>query len=870
MTRVLSDLSWTELETLAMGHPSEAVNYCSASLAENKEPVVRVNLLRAMALAHRGLGQSSDAFVALREAATIAATLSDPVLIARVDMSLSVLLVLNGQPQEGFALLRSDRADLDPATRSMIEIQRAGLLARVGQLHESLAAFASAFKTVPSDLPVIFEADGRSNRAIALALSGQLGRARGEFERAKSLFESEGVAHGVADCLLNLGWIAGLTGNVPLAFQCFDEAELRHSELGIPTAVLAQHRCDTFISAGLGSEAKLAAERALQMMTDAPPIERAEALIRLARAALADGDLVRAADAAASAIALAPWLSDDVVSRAQMLEIEARRRAGLVARADLDALLARIGAAESSRGKNVTLLASELRLDAAMVAQTLGEHALARAMLDSIDHQLLSMPQRMAATLVHARLHDAAGNAAGRTRALTRGQALLARHRAAIGATELRVHVAVHATELAAFGLDHAFRSGRPARVLEWVEFSRSPSLHASRSVRSRDEVLEGLLDELRVVLDQLGRAVSEGRPSPELARRRDTLQRAVMLRSRQESAHDGGRSGRFRLAELRSVLADRVFISLIDHQGEMFATVVTESRSRLARIGRAADVRLEMDRLRRACSRTFTAVGSSRAVHASVVEDCSRRADDLLFGPLRLADRPVVLSPPPSLHAAPWACLPSLSERPFVVAPSASTWLSSGVPAASGPATLVAGPSLRFAKKEIELLASIHRRSMTLKGTTATCANVLAALEGASLAHIACHGSFTADQAMLSGLELADGRLTVYDIERLAQPPPIFVITACQGGRSAEHPGEELMGLTSALVALGVHHVIASGLPVPDDERTLGFIEAMHRQLAEGAAPPDALQLARSSTADRSVAGSFTCFGRRGEVATR
>ena len=863
----LDNLSWTELETLATGDPARALLYCNASLAEPNEPEFQVNLLRAKALAHRGLGETSASLASLRDAVGIAETLDDPVLLARVGISLAAALVVGGQVDDGLALLDPARHDVDEVTQAMIDIQRAGLLARIGRFDESLAAFATTFNALPAGLPVTFEADGRSNRAIALALSGRLGQAEREFRRAKSLFEAGGVAHGVADCLLNMGWIAGLTGNVPLAFQCFDEAESRHIELGIPTAVLAQNRCETFLTAGLASEARATATSAVELMTDAPPIERAEALLRLSRAALADGDPDGAASAAAAATSIARGLSDNVVTQGQMLEIEARRRSGDLTRRDLDALLTRIDALDESSGMSSsnTLLAAELRLDAALVALALDQATTVRRLLDAIDRRRLSMPHRLAATLLVARLHQRSGDRAAAAKALAYGQTLLARHRATIGATELRVQVAVHATELAVLGLDMAFESGHPSRVLEWVELSRSASLHTSRPARLRDDVMEGDLDELRIVLDQLARANRDGLFPTELVRQRDELQRRIVLRSRHESARGVFTSDRFRVAMLRATLGDQVFVSFVDHGGEMSAAVVTATRTRLLTIGRTADVRLQADQLRRACSRSFAANGESRrSAHASDARECAARLDAMLFGAVRLGDRPSILSPPPGLQATPWGCLPSLSNRSFVVTASASTWLSPGVTAMSGPATLVAGPNLQYADAEIELIASIHPASATFPAKKSKCAGVLARLEGSRLAHIASHGSFTADHPMLSGLELADGRLTAYDIERLTRPPPLFVISACHGGLSTEQPGEELMGFTSALIGLGVSNVIASGVPVPDDERTLAFIEALHRQLAAGAPPPDALHGARMLSGDWLVSGAYTCFGRR------
>ena len=50
--------------------------------------------------------------------------------------------------------------------------------------------------------------------------------------------------------------------------------------------------------------------------------------------------------------------------------------------------------------------------------------------------------------------------------------------------------------------------------------------------------------------------------------------------------------------------------------------------------------------------------------------------------------------------------------------------------------------------------------------------ARVLAALDGAWLAHIAAHGRFRADSPLFSSLRMHDGPLTVYDFEQLHRAP--------------------------------------------------------------------------------------------------
>jgi CHAT domain-containing protein len=148
-----------------------------------------------------------------------------------------------------------------------------------------------------------------------------------------------------------------------------------------------------------------------------------------------------------------------------------------------------------------------------------------------------------------------------------------------------------------------------------------------------------------------------------------------------------------------------------------------------------------------------------------------------------------------------------------------------------------------------------------------ATVDEVAAAMDGAPLAHVAAHGSFRADNPLFSALELADGPLTVYDLERLRTPPARVVLSACDSGMSAVRPGDELMGFTAALLGLGTATLIAPVMPVPT-EMTTPLMVDLHRRLGLGASPAVALaeaQREHSAGGDDvaySASVGFVCFG--------
>src|SRR5262249_54095267 len=149
---------------------------------------------------------------------------------------------------------------------------------------------------------------------------------------------------------------------------------------------------------------------------------------------------------------------------------------------------------------------------------------------------------------------------------------------------------------------------------------------------------------------------------------------------------------------------------------------------------------------------------------------------DELLIAPLRpsIGNSPLVVVPTGALHAVPWGALPSLRNRPISVAPSLAMWTS----ITQRPRTsrrncaLAPRPRLGVAPREVPELAALGPGAATLAGQKATAKSALEALDGAAIAHLACHGHFRADSPLFSSLELADGPLNVYELQNLRRAP--------------------------------------------------------------------------------------------------
>jgi len=170
----------------------------------------------------------------------------------------------------------------------------------------------------------------------------------------------------------------------------------------------------------------------------------------------------------------------------------------------------------------------------------------------------------------------------------------------------------------------------------------------------------------------------------------------------------------------------------------------------------------------------------------------------------------------------------------------------------------LAYGPGLPHAEAEIGELAQRYPLAKPLGGADATAQAVAEALDGAQLAHIAAHGRFRSDNPLFSSLELADGPLTVYDLEGLRHAPATLVLSACDTALSGIRPGDELMGVASAVFALGTRTLIASVAPVGDAE-TRALMNVFHSELAAGLSPTHALISAQRAVPE---ARGFVCFG--------
>ena len=216
----------------------------------------------------------------------------------------------------------------------------------------------------------------------------------------------------------------------------------------------------------------------------------------------------------------------------------------------------------------------------------------------------------------------------------------------------------------------------------------------------------------------------------------------------------------------------------------------------------------------------------------------------------VRVADvRRYVITVPGVLGGIPWSMLPGLRGGVITIAASASRWVRSREDArASSPGAVgfAVGPGVDRGEEEVALAAAAwHRPTVAERATVDDVTSLAAEVD---VLHIAAHGRHAADNPMFSGLELADGALFGYDIDRMPRVPSTVILSACEAGRSSVRWGEEAVGMTRAWLHAGTSCVIASSVVVADDD-ACELLGAVHEGLARGVAPAEALAAASART---------------------
>jgi CHAT domain-containing protein len=795
-------------------------------------------------------------------------------LAARMLSSLSHFEAEQGRTDYGLSLL--DRADAlaAPGDRGILLYQRGLLCMRTWRGADALPLLDEAISLLQDGPDRAHLARALLNRGFTQLTVGDVRRARADLSWCEQVAAGAGLDLLAAKAVHNLGYCDLLAGDIPAALRRFNAAAGSY-RAGAPgnLPVLAMDKARALLAAGLADDAAVELDSAITAFRrQRLDQDHAEAELARSQAALAAGDPAAARRWAAAAERRFRRRGNNACALlAELTGLRARAMSpGRSGQLDGQALvlagrLRRLGLHNDA--DTADLLGARLLVRA-------GRPAEARCRMAAVRRrgQAVSLDVSLLRRLTAAELAEREGRAGAALAELRTGLAMVQARRGRLGSLDLQTAAAALGSELAVAGLRLAAGRGSAALLFAWLERSRAQAFRARPVLPPADPQAVAVRAELRQLSHLIRTAELAGQRDPGSLARRADLQRGI----REQAWQAGGRgtvAAQASLAEVSAALAEsrQSLAAILPHDGRLLAVVVQGGSARLVRLG---DAETATEAARRLTADLDTIAGRllPRRLDAVIRESIRQQTGvltDEIIAPLRpwLDDGGLVLVPPGALAGVPWGLLPDLRRHPVTVCPSASVWLAAQrrrarpVPPVAAPSAatplLVAGPHLRHAAQEVDQIAGVYPGCRPITGAAATVDTTLRALDGAAVAHLAAHGHHERGNVLFSRLDLADGPLMAYDIQRLEAAPSQVILSACDVGRTVVRPGGEVLGFTAALLHCGTTSVIASVARVAD-ESSMGQMTAYHRALRAGASP--AAALAESALAE--PFSPFVCFG--------
>ncbi len=822
----------------ANGLAAEAV---TAQARSAHDPAALVTGLRALGWVERSRMQNSAAKELLDEAVRIARK-------ASLRAELREALITRAAVNHELGRLPAAQRDLDAAEQISSDRGAPDLALQQAVLHHSLGelrrAGAGYRKIIDDpDATTMVRAKAINNLAIIQTLLGRPEEALRSVVTGSSI---PGLGPHLSAVLSSTkAWVTTQTGRLTDGLAEFARAAQLHEEAGLPLAEHYLEYVDALTDLRLLPEAyELAVQASRELERSHVDLMTGEGLLRVARLAALLGDTEDATRAASRARELfdrqhrTPWRArtDVIIGEIAYTSGSATvRTLGMVRRA-----------ATTLERVRLPSYAVEAHLTAGRIALALGRRATALTNLERA-----AALGRRAPVLLRLKAHLASSLASEapdqtRLRHCRAGLDDLAAHRAAFASLELRVRASGHGAELGQLGLEVLLRHGTPAQVLAWMERTRAAALVAVEP--STDLGIDDELAALRSVDGELSEAQQGGGADvwSLLARQRNIEEQIRRRTWRSPGAADGAGQA-LSTSELRQQLGEMTLVEYAVQDDQVVAVVMDGRRTRLARLGSAADVRHYTDVLLFGLRRMTRSARSERAaaMARASVHHALRFLDELLLAPLGLdEDQPLVVSPTAALRRIPWS---ALRRAPICVVPAAAFWNRTSRPRPrTDEVLLVAGPELPGAVEEVAQLRDLYAAPTVLAPPDSTIEAVVPHLATADLAHVACHGRLRADNPAFSGLQLNDGLLTLHEMDIRGVAPYRMILAACDSAVDAVYEGNEVLGFVGALMARGTCGLVASVVVVPD-AASVPLMRSLHQDVQRGHTLGQALFRARS-----------------------
>lgn len=775
-------------------------------------------------------------------------------LRARLAGTRSIILQRTGLPGDAERTCRDalSTPGLSRHTRAVLEGQLGALAAFSGRLDEADALLRHAIDDLEAD-PVA-QARTRINRSLVNLQRRRLADATDDLMRAAQTFEDNGLLTDAAQARHNLGYTALLAGDLVAALQDMRAARPGAATSAVSAAICDVDRAEVLRDAGLTTEAEsILAKSAYTFSAHRMLQSRAETSFNLSRSLLTHDTAHARREAASAARTFRALENEAWEARAVALRMRAELSGGGFSRMGVRfSDLRHIPSSKEAESVASSLDGQGFRSEAAALRMT---REIWRARHNAPDDGAAivirppasaSMEVRLLAHTARAERAVARGRHSEGRRHAARGLDVLTQWESDFGSLDLQTSIAMHGDALIGVGLRSAVRSGRPDLIFDWSERARHLMLQVIPLRPPPDDTTAAELAELRMLRAEGG---SDWLANPRAA---DLQERA---RERQwSSTRSVALEERATLSEVRSSLErDTALISYVFSGDSLMALVATADRTSVVPIANWQRVHKAMPGLRAELDMAASVRNGPLAgtVRTSLRNRLVSLSTDLLDGPAeRAAARRLVITTPAILNGIPWSMLPAMRGRAFTLAASATRWVRqrAELPASSRRTSIgfATGPRVARGDEEVDLASSAWNDAVLAR--QATVDDVADLAKRVDVLHIAAHGRHAVDNPMFSGLELADGTLFGYDIDRIDPVPSTVILSACEAGRSSVRWGEEAVGMTRIWLHAGTRCVIAAPVVVADDD-ACELLAAMHQGLAAGMPPSEALAAASHDT---------------------
>ena len=730
--------------------------------------------------------------------------------------------------------------------RALAHLQAGVLSSRAGNHEEALEQMSLALSYSTSS-PVDEQIRLLLNKGTIGSQAGKLEEAVSDLQHAESLAWHYPVYRFIA--MHNLGFTEYLRGDLPKALEYMARADALDTD--VDRAVLHHDRARVLREAGLVQEAAELFERAsAELRMGGLAEEWATARLEHARCLVLLGQTGQATALARSVAAESEKRGETTRAlEARVVQLEAMSMdtadaevghlAGQAARLATDARAA-------GRGR-IADHASAVHLVLAARSQT--PAPANRQAVDSLRRMRSSSSLSTRLLALHAQL-TLATNAGTRSRLLRTATQDVGAARAGMASLDLRTAMGIHLQPLMELDFQHAATSrGWPALMA--TERWRSALGMVPSVVPPSNKLEAALWANLRRQHEQLRTA--DARDASELGRAIDQTERK--LREIHWTRRAEAQTGHSRRLTRRQ-LANVQILSYFWSSGRLYLVHVAP--------GRPADVQ-DLGSRRNLAGLVqqgiSDAVAAMRvrpgplalAVHHSL--DGSMRDLDHMLLPKVIGPEPLLIVPSGELKRLPWGMLPRLAGHPVAVNRSVGDWVSSSIKLSTRPRVAVAaGPGLRQATLECEAVAASWPGAIQVAAEPDAIKHALATYD---IVHLAAHGQHREESPLFSSLRLRGGSLFAHELEEIDIRASLVVLPACSVGQGMLRPGNEALGLTASLLAMGVQAVVAPLTEIPDDIAHDTMVE-LHRRLAAGHNGPAALAAASRGI----LARSFCWFG--------